>query len=300
MIQSPLELCRRLRWQTLSVVVACSLALMLPGLIGVVAMASQEASQRWLENYHPVVYLNYDITQESLDALTQEVEGWSSVESVHVRRPADARKDLEARLGTEAIQELGVSASMLPTSLVIKPGQAVIGHIDLVSRVASLDARMEVEAVRIPDSMALRVLSLTGVFLSFSFVLGLLSLFAFVLILGEFLVRLLEYEKDQNDVLTMFGATGTVLRRPTLIRGVAIGAWSGALTSFVLVFTLVMVQGLLHSALGVTSAMLGAWPFALLPLVVGPSVGLALSVGISRPARRPSALVPRLLQSHGV
>lgn len=300
MIQPAMQICREKRWETLSMLVSASLALFLPMLLVVLMLAGRDAAQGWLVGYNPVIYLNYDVSEEAVSALALEVEGWSTVETVKVRKPSDALKDLEGRLGVSQVRELGVSSSMLPASIVVEPSAAVVGHIDLVSRIVALEARMEVHSVQVPDSAALRVLSMTAMILTFAAILGLLGLIAFGLIMGEFLYRLQVSERNQNDVLAIFGASGAMLRRPTLLRGMVLGAWVGGLTAIGLSFSLVMIQGMLHAMMGVSLAMLGVWPLVAVPLLLGPMFGLGLAVLLTKPSRRPTQLVPRLLNAYGV
>lgn len=300
MIQPPMQACHARRWQTFAAVLAASVALLLPGFVAFSVAAAQDTATGWLESFHPVVYLKADSTQAEIDALKTEIKEWPAVGEIRSRKGADAVKDLEARLGAERVRELGVTSSMLPPSIVIVPETPVAGHVDLIARVAGLEAREAVETVNVPDSTAVRILSILSLLGLLGAGLGLLGLLVYGVVIAEYLSRLQREEQAQNDVLLMFGAHSTSIRKPALVRGVFLGVYSGGLATVALMTVLAIWQGVANAALGSGVTLVHAWPVAVLPLVVGPVVGLLAGFWISAPRRRSTQMVPRLLTAYGV
>lgn len=300
MIQPAMHACRTRPWQTFSVVLAAAVALLLPGFVAFFAAAGHDTATAWLEDYHPVVYFTATADAEQVEAVRAEISSWQSVGEVRLRRGADAVKDLERRLGAERVRELGVTSNMLPMSIVVVPSTPVAGHIDLVSRVAGLEVREEIDAVNIPDAMAMRVLLVLSVLGILGCILGVLGLVIQTIVLGEYLARLQRFEQAQNDVLLMFGAHGRSVRNPTIVRGGMLGLWSGGLATVTLLTALAIWQAVASASFGSSAGLVSAWPVAMLPLVVGSLMGLSIGSWISAPGRRPTALVPRLLTAYGV
>ena len=300
MIQPAMHACRKSPWQTLAVVLAASVSLLLPGFIAFSAAAARDTAAGWIESFNPVIYFKSSADAQTVGAVKTEIEEWAPVGEVRLRKGADAVKDLEKRLGPERVRELGITGAMLPSSLVIVPSTPVIGHIDLVARVAGLEARDAVDAVGIPDATAMRVLSILSLLAALGAGLGLLGLFVHVVILGEFLARLQRAEQPQNAVLMMFGAHGRSVRKPTIIRGGALGLWSGGIATVTLLGALAIWQGVVSASFGSSISLVTAWPVAIVPLLVGSLTGVCAGFFVSTPSRRPTALVPRLLSAYGV
>lgn len=300
MIESPLEIFKRNRAQTFSMIVALAAALIFPCLAFMVVFGGQDVASRWIESYQPVVYLVPDATEAQVKDLRAELESWPSVSEVVLRSPAQAKRSLETRLGRDSIESLGISDSMLPTSMILVPSQGLSGHIDLVSKTAGLEARMEVDRVQVPGVTGVRVLSMISGGLIFSSLLALLSLLAFCLLLSGYLKRLMESEKEMADMMSIFGASSASLRRPTLVRGVGVGGWAGGVAATVLVVVLVVAQSIAQTLLGISTTMVYVWPFVLAPVIFGAGLGFLIGLAHSRPSMRPSGLAPRLLEAYHV
>lgn len=299
MIQSPMQICRERKLETLAVVFALILALLVPGMLGLAALLGGSTASSWLQAYEPIVYLEAGVDDDAAEALRAEVEGWSTVASARIRGPKEAHAALADRLGEETVQGLGVAPGMLPTSLVLEPAAPVAGHIDLVSRVSALEARMEVDAVDVPSSGALRVLVLVGIAWAAAIGLGLLGLLACAVLLFDYLRRLREAEDDLLAVLEVFGASPGSLRRPTIVRGAVLGLWAGAGVSGVLVTSVLLWQSYAPALLGVEAvAAVGAWPLAIAPLLVGPVFGTVVGMAAAGVLHRRRKVAPRALLAY--
>ncbi len=274
MIRSPMEGCRERKWETASVSFAVVVVLAVPLAIALFAFSAHEAAREWLADYTPIVYLAPQTSPESAAALADELSEWPLVASAAVREPAEARVALIERLGEDAVESLEITDGMLPTSIVIEPAVPVAGHIDLVSRVSGLEARMEVDAVEVPSSDATQVVHFAAYGLAVAVTLSVLGFFAALILLLSFFQRLRKDDDDTDRVLALFGARPAELRRPTLVRGLVVGGWCGAAVTAAGAFSLLLWQLYAPAVAGVeVSASIAAWSTVMIPLVAVPFLG---------------------------
>ncbi len=274
MIQSPFEACRNRPKETLATWMVLCFSLLVPTTIAWLSVASQEAAHKWLEAYTPVVYLRTDLTQESITELKEEIEAWLPVEEVIVRSRQDAYDDLKERMGAEEFNVLGLSAEALPVSLIVNPQLPIVGHVELVSRLTALEARLEVESVDVPSSAPLYLLKQFATLgLIFGF-FALLILIKAVFCLHNYLQLLQEDERQLWEVLWMFGAPDSSQRLPTWTRGVAIGATAGLTAAIAAGMTLAIWDSAREQILASIEIASGWW-LAGLPVLLGLALGLA-------------------------
>jgi cell division protein FtsX len=283
MIRSPLEVCRERKWETAAVSFAVVVVLAIPLSIALVSLCTRSAVEDWLGEYTPIVYLQPETSPEAATELANEIAEWPLVATASVREPKQAHADLVRRLGDESVEELGVTVGMLPASVVIEPSVPVVGHIDLVSRVAGLDARMEVHSVEIPSSEAMQAVELTATALVVAGLLALFGLFAAAVLILSYLERLRRGDDESDRVFALFGAYRSELRRPTIVRGLAMGAWCGAIVTFVSCFGLLAWQIYAPHVMGVDISLPGgAWSVAVTPVLLVPIIGFFVAVHASR------------------
>lgn len=255
----------------------------IPVVLALTALCAQSAATQWLSSYTPIVYLEADTSGASAQALAQELGEWSLVKEAVVRAPEDAHAVLVARLGADVVTELGITPTMLPTSIVLEPALPVVGHIDLVSRVAGLEARAEVDAVEVPSSDAMQVVTLAGVGLGVAAFLALFGLFAALALLLGYLERLRRADEDVDRVVALFGAYSGELRRPTLVRGLALGTACGIFVSLGGAVALLSWQLWSVNLVGTaSSAPAVAWSVVASPVLLIPILGLVAAFAASR------------------
>ncbi|MFU8802943.1 MAG: cell division protein FtsX [Bradymonadaceae bacterium] len=283
MIRSPIEALRTRTLETFAIITLIATTLVLPSLIVAGALGTQSTADAWLSAYQPVVYLAGEGADATAESLAAELEGWTLVSAVVHRAPASALEDLKKRLGPEEVRRLGIEESMLPHSLLLEPALPIIGHVELVSRVAGLEARMEVTGVDIPSPLAIRTLTAVQWLLGAGLLLILLFLATSIFVTASFLRGLQEREREEWLVLELFGATIGNMRHPSFVRGLTIGVAAGSLGAVILATILGMWQHHgAHLLGGVSTASAQVWLTAFIPLVGGTLIGL-LSAGIASP-----------------
>lgn len=283
MIRSPLEVCRERKWETVAVSFAVVVVLAIPLSIALVSLCTRSAVEDWLGEYTPIVYLQPETSSESAKELAAEIGEWPLVAEASVREPEQAHADLVRRLGEDSVTELGVTSAMLPTSIIVEPSVPVVGHIDLVSRVAGLEARMEVHSVELPSSGAMEAVEFAATALIAAGLLGLFGIFAAAVLLLSYLERLRRGDDESDRVIALFGAYRSELRRPTIVRGLTLGAACGAFVTSLGCFSLLAWQMYAPHLMGVDISLpAGAWSVAATPVLIVPVVGFFAAVYASR------------------
>lgn len=275
MIQPPLQACRQRKWETLAISFAVVVVIAIPVTLAAFALSARSAAESWLSSYAPIVYLDGNVSAEEAEALRAELNDWPLVASATLRKPQDAHEMLAARLGQGVVDDLGVTPAMLPLSIVLDPAVPFVGHVNLVARVAGLEARPEVDAVEVPSAAAAEVVGVAGAGLGFAVLLAVLGVFAALALLFGYLRGLRQQDRDIDRVTALFGAHPAQLRRPTFVRGATIGVACGIALSAVGAVSLLAWQLWAGELLGVgVSASLTAWAVVLSPTVVVPLLGL--------------------------
>jgi cell division transport system permease protein len=274
MIQSPFEACRRRRRETLGTWMVLCFSLLVPTTIAWGYLAYAETANKWLEAYTPIVYMRTGLNEASVTELKEEMEGWLPVEGVIVRTRQEAYNDLKERLAVDELSSLEISVDSLPVSLLVNPKLPVLGHVELVSRLTALEARLEVESVDVPSSGPLYLLEQFATLGLIFALFALLMLVKATFSLHNYLRLLQEDEKKLWEVLWIFGATESSHRRPTLTRGVALGGFSGFTAAVAAALTLGVWDNAREQVLSSIEIASGWW-LAGLPVLSGVVLGVA-------------------------
>lgn len=266
---------RHRKSETATTVAVLAFALLIPGICALIAAFIGDAAHSYLQAYRPIVYLSADVEQDEATTLAGELQSWPDVAEAKLRSPDEAFAQIESRLGADEVAKLGVSAHMLPYSVVLEPATPVVGHLDLIARVSGLEARMEVESVDLPSPQAARTLSFGRWVLILGAVLVVVLVVTAVGQVRAHLVRLAADRATERELLEIFGAPPAKLRRPTLVRGGTLGIWAGGIAFAGLFVLLLLWQDARPAILGVEHAASGwAWLATTSPILLGPLAGL--------------------------
>lgn len=302
MLRPPLQSLYDRKRRTFLTATMLTVALVIPVVLALAATTTFSIARQKLDNFRPIIYLTTDASADAAEQLRSEISQWSSVAKVTQRSPADALQQLETRLGPEHIRDLGLTKEMLPNSLILEPTIPLAGHIQLIARVAGLEARMEVDSVEIPSASALKTLRLTGLATAATCFLLLMFTLSALNALAGFLRTLEHHERHELAILEIFGADDSALRRPSLLRGITIGIWSGIAATTLTGLALIIWQNDLALALGQLK-IFTATSFLLLaaPLLIGPILGLLAGLIVTRRKIHPgnSAVLRPLLRWRG-
>lgn len=302
MLRPPLQSLYDRKKRTILTASMLAVALVIPVILALGATTTFSIARQKLDSYRPIIYLTTGASQDAAEQLRDEISQWSTVASVTKRSSADALQQLEKRLGPEHVRSLGLTKEMLPNSLIVEPKIPLAGHIQLIARVAGLEARMEVDSVDIPSPDALKTLRLTGLATAATCFLLLMLTLSALTALANFLRTLEHHERHELAILELFGADDSALRRPTLLRGIAVGLWSGIAATSLVSLALVIWQADLILALGQLKIFSATSIFIVaLPLLLGPLLGLLAGMFVTRRKinSRDTAILRPLLRWRG-
>ena len=278
MLRSPLAIFGEYRLTVVAMISLLATGLWLTAAVAAAAFQVQEASESWWERFVPVVYLEAGIEAGEVDSLREEIAGWAGVSAVEVESASQALLRLQEQLGAEEVKTMGVTEAMMPVSLIVEPEMWRPGQVEVVARVEALEMRDIVVGVDAPEAGALRwIRDGYGIALIF-FVVVVLGLVGALFALGALLRRLQEKERMENHLLEVFGASSGGLRRPTLFRGITIGAIAGALSGVAFLPWSLSLDRFVTTIAGtgaLPDIMTAIWAVALLPtgVVIGAVVG---------------------------
>ncbi|RAL23095.1 hypothetical protein DL240_09420 [Lujinxingia litoralis] len=271
---------------TLGVVLGLGALLWWGGVVWLGSAQLRQAQEGGAGHYWPAVYVEAQPEEATLEALIAELEGWSRVSAVHRREPAESMKVLKQRLGEEEVRRMGVEAAMLPVILEVEPAVMPGRSMELVAQVAALEVREEVVAVDLPEARALEAVAAWKVLGGGLWAGWLLGLLGGVLGLGGLLWRVREDERAEQAMLERFGASQVALSRPTLVRGLVVGAAAGVAAALATVVSLNALRGALEPLL--LDATLGAGaavPVMMLQVLGGGLAGALAGWVLRRPQR---------------
>jgi cell division protein FtsX len=289
MIQSPLAPLRHRPLELVAVILLLALAVALPGTLLMGTVMGQQGITRWLTSYEPIVTLSIDATPEQVRALDAELRALPGVASLTLREPADTLALVQARLGPEQAQALGLVPDVFPRAFILRPDVPIQGHIALVSQLAGFEARDGVAAVDIPSPAALRALSHARD-LSLIALLLAAALFACAAILtAAFLSRVAADQHRELELLEMFGASRAELARPTVWRALSLGAAAGVIASAALLAAQATLASAALAIFGVEAGGALTWWIVPLPLVLCPAVAWLAAQAIQRRRARDTA-----------
>lgn len=276
MIESPIKALKQRRGETLGVVFLFVLSFFLPGVILIAAERTHDHAEEWLLAYQPMLYVQEGASVEQVASLQDELSRWPGVKQVVKHDRKDALKVLSESLGEERVNHLGISESMLPTSLEVVPNVPLQGHIELASKVAALEVRDEVAAVDVPDKDALRLMSFVRT-ISLGAIMMLLMMCATALLLGRaYLRRIQDDEGDMSEILEVFGASHRSLSKPTMHRALMLSVWSGGLASVALFIAQLNLDRWASGIFGTDAMVPLTWLVVFLPLISSPFIGFML------------------------
>lgn len=285
-MRSPLVALGAHRLWTASVVLGLGALLSLGGVLGLASAQLEEAQESSAQQFWPAIYVEGQPESAQLEALIVELEGWPRVSAVHQRSPDESMALLRGRLGDEEVRRMGLDASLLPVVLEVEPSVGTWKAEALVAQVAALEVREEVVGVDLPETPALEAMAAwgalgTGVWMGWA-----LALLGALMGLGGLLWRLREEERAEQAMLERFGASRAALCRPTLMRGLVLGAAAGLLAASGTLVALNAMRRALEPLL--LDATLGAAAAA--PMIVAQLLGgVLLGAGVGWALRRPRA-----------
>ena len=229
MLRSPMEDLADQPWRTATAVVSLAVAMWMGAALLTLAWEVEEKAHGWWEQFVPVVYVDSGVDAEGLEAMVDEIEGWSRIAEVTIESQEAFLERL--REAPEWDETMGLEASMMPQGLVVKPSPWFVGEAEALAKIEALEVRDKVLMVDVPGAESLAWMEPARRMawgLAFLVLLALMTAFAGIV---AYLRELQRKGAKESYLLERFGMEGGRLRRPTWWRGLAIGASAGVLAA---------------------------------------------------------------------
>lgn len=227
MLRSPLASVSRQPVAAVGAVLMLGASLWLLAALGASIVQLQQGTQSWWEQFGPAIFLESSVETEEVQSLGEEIESWSQVSSVYVEPPEEVADRLKEAVGRQEFEAMKVDESMMPTVLVVEPVLWRPGEVDLAARLEAMEVRQSVIEVDTPDPEALSWLERGRKLVVGAVVVVLLGSGGAAIGVGSFLRRIQRRQRRENYLLEIFGASPKRLRRPTMVRGMVLGAVAG-------------------------------------------------------------------------
>jgi cell division transport system permease protein len=234
-----------------------------------------------------VIYLGKGLSAQDRAWVEESVKGRNEVESVEYCSPEEALKSLEKAMG-EAAQVLeGLPENPLPASLEVrlsKPYRNLEAIEKTAQALSSIDG---VTGVEYGGAWMKRFFAFVRILRWLALSLGLLLLFASVIVISSTLTLGFYARKEEIEILRLVGATESYIRFPFFLESLIQGV-GGALLALALLWVLYQV---FRISLGVSWNLYAGWvqfrflsvPLTVTLILLGAAVGLVSSwVSFSR------------------
>ena len=284
MLRSPVAILGDHRVATVGVVMGVAVAMWFGAALVMSGVQLHQGATTWWEDFAPAVYLEPGISEEAVEAMAEEIAGWSSVAAVEVMDAEEMLALLQGHLGDEEVE---VTAMMMPTRLVVEPQIWRPAEVEVLARLEALEVRSSVIAVDAPRPGALAWLEQARRVALGALVMALLGLLGALVGLGVLLRRLQELERRENHLLEVFGASPSSLSRPAVWRGTTLGIAAGVVGGGALLPWALFLENLMEELVGAGAiGALEAAVWAGVLVVVGAVLGGATGWICGRPSGR--------------
>ena len=220
--------------QSIMIWLVIAIALSLPGALLVVIDNIQLLSERWDGEAGITVYLEQDVADDRIDALSATFKGMPVINRVDYISPEQALQEFGQLSGFGDVLGL-LEENPLPAVFLLQPAAAT-DHQALPSLLDRLQAMEGVELVQMDLEWVEKLELIISLAQRGTSMLAVVLVVGIVLSVGNTISLAIESRRDEIVVAKLVGATDAFVRRPFLYTGVWYGLVSGGL-GIVLLFT---------------------------------------------------------------
>lgn len=217
-------------------------------ILGAFALAWLELDARVADTARSLTlsaYLVREVDDEAAEQRARKLSDWSEVEAAHFLSSAAALAAFRRQLGDDAVLVEGLPADVIPPSYEVRPAEGRRTSRDAQALAERLVVLEEVEEVRWGAERFQRlefVRRAAGIAFG---VLGAALMLATISIIANTIRLTVLARRDELDVLSLVGATGSFIRAPFLIEGLLQGVAGGLLAGL----WLILLDGAMTEAL---------------------------------------------------
>jgi cell division transport system permease protein len=227
---------------TLLTISVIGVTLALPALLHVVVSNFERMSGQWQGRPQAVFYLHRKNTAASAEELAAQWRRQQGVAAVEVRNPHTALDELRAAFGFRDLPETA-GENPLPWSLVVTPTDAADTPEAIEALLAGLKANPAVETLRLDMKWVQRLHVILAIAHRSLAVLAAVLALAVLLIIGNTIRDAVTHRREEIEIVSLVGGTGSFVRRPFLYSGLLQGLFGGLIAWLLVSLSVWLVSG---------------------------------------------------------
>ena len=185
------------------------------------------------------LYLNTSASQNTIDALLNQLRNNPDIKKVSYISPSDGLKNFEKNTSLSGTASLFQTNPIPPTIIVTPVKQEPVSIQKLYQ---SLKALPTIDVAQLDLNWATRLYNIVAIGKNITTALSLIFCFSVVVIIGHTLRSSLSHHKNEIYILRLMGATQSYIRRPLLYRGIFYGLLGGMLAWFLTALFIAQLQ----------------------------------------------------------
>jgi cell division transport system permease protein len=214
-------------------VAVIAVALALPAGLFVLTENLRQLVGGWDQAAAISVFLRSEVSDETADAVAEELRGWPELERVEVISSAEALQEFREQAGfEEALAQLKENPLPAVLALFPSPGYGTLEQVKFIQE--HLGDVPEADFVRVDTQWLMRFQGILDLIQAAVLLLGGLLGLGVLLIVGNTIRLEIQNRSGEIEIMELVGATAAFIRRPFLYAGVWYGLLGG-LAAWVLV-----------------------------------------------------------------
>jgi len=189
-----------------------------------------------------VVYLNDDISQKELNALTGRIEAYNGIENIRFLSKEEAFEEFMADIGGQEAILNSITKNPLPASYIIKLSESK----DIPVIAESIAKLPYIEEVVYGKGVVEKIVNISSVIRKGGLIILGFLVFSSILIISNIIKITVYTRKNEIEIMSLAGATGWFIRWPFIIAGFLQGILSAILAVLFLYniyfFTINLIQ----------------------------------------------------------
>lgn len=227
---------------TLMTTMVIGIAVALPAGMWVMLENLKAISGSWDGGASISVFLNTDVTDDSISRLATELENQPAVSHIEMITRDDALIEFQQFSGfgraIEVLQE-----NPLPAVIIVTPAPEYSDPMQAEQLLKTLESRPEVDFAQLDLEWVERFQAITQIAIRAVVVLATLLSLAVLLIIGNTIRLEIQNRQAEIEITKLIGATNAFIRRPFLYIGFWYGFLGGVIAWFLVTISLCLLSG---------------------------------------------------------
>jgi cell division transport system permease protein len=186
------------------------------------------------------LYMELELSEDSLQAISNDISLHASVESVQLITSSQALADFQDASGFGDVLE-GLDENPLPAVLLVNPATEDVAQV--ASLFAELEGLVGVDSAQLDMEWIQRLYSILNLAQRMTLVLAALLCVGVVLVVGNTVRLAIENRRPEIVVVKLVGGTDAYVARPFLYTGLWYGVGGGLIACLLVLLAQIMLQG---------------------------------------------------------